>query len=109
MGNKNYLFTRTIDINTAIEELNEHLIEYQSSTRFTESENEKIRHVIREMLKEANEYSQKDGNHILNPALEDLFSRMSDQEKLSLFMRRSDSGIPTIFELFLDEWWANRY
>lgn len=37
------------------------------------------------------------------------FMKMSDQERLSLFMKRLNSGEETPFDEYLKQWWIQRY
>lgn len=41
--------------------------------------------------------------------LKEVFFNMSDQEKLSLFIKRVDTDTPSIFDELLKVWWINRY
>ena len=41
--------------------------------------------------------------------IKEIFLNMSDQERLSLFHKRINSGIPSIFDEYLKAWWINKY
>ncbi|MCZ2458677.1 MAG: hypothetical protein LC128_03530 [Chitinophagales bacterium] len=42
-------------------------------------------------------------------SIDDCFRKMSDQERLSLFHRRVNSNVPSLFDEWLRIWWINRY
>lgn len=41
--------------------------------------------------------------------IKEIFLSMSDQDRLSLFHKRINTGIPSIFDGYLQAWWINRY
>lgn len=47
-----------------------------------------------------------DNKHI---TLLEAFKKMTDQERLSLFHKRVNSNIPTVFDEYLKIWWIHRY
>lgn len=41
--------------------------------------------------------------------IEQAFLKMSDQQRLTLFHKRINTGIASIFDEYLRAWWINRY
>jgi hypothetical protein len=41
--------------------------------------------------------------------IKEVFLNMTDQERLTLFHKRINTGTPSIFDEFLKAWWTNRY
>ena len=41
--------------------------------------------------------------------MKEIFFKMSDQQQLSLFHKRVNTGIASIFDHYLQSWWMSRY
>ena len=52
---------------------------------------------------------EKSDSHTNSSTSAEKFWEMSDQERLSLFMKRINSQEPSEYDELLKSWWANRY
>lgn len=109
------IFNIQINGDTQLDELaNQLAIEIQSLTQkgegiSTSSDQQKILQSLYEELVSVKEWGLSVGLGQDQLCIKNLFVKMSEQRKLSLFHKRINQQQPSLFDDYLEAWWKSRY